>query len=202
MAGSDNSDLESELHQRFPRAGYWFNMLPTHPLDHLNGTRNVDQFGVTSPAVNPVGPAPLPYPFPYYPPYPPITPAQYQAPDLRPPQRSEFPLHTQLSFSIPLNTGVIGGPVTRIFLRLPTDIPFEDFISRVCARMDLDLANSDTLLGYKLSGDPVRTPPYHLSNEEELREAIQKGVDKVRRSRSREVFIEIHNMVCDIGIWL
>jgi len=31
---NNNPDLgtEPELHQRFPRAGYWFGMLPTHPL--------------------------------------------------------------------------------------------------------------------------------------------------------------------------
>ena len=30
--GSDNSPyFDTELHKRFPRAGYWFGMLPTHP---------------------------------------------------------------------------------------------------------------------------------------------------------------------------
>jgi hypothetical protein len=66
----------------------------------------------------------------------------------------------------------------------------------------MDLKPADALLGYKLSSDPIRTPPYQLSNEEELREAIGKGVDKEKRARTREVFIEIHNMVCGIGIRL
>jgi len=64
--------------------------------------------------------------------------------------------------------------------------------------MDLDLLNAS--LGYKLSGDPVRTPPYCLTNDEELREAIKKGIEKTRRARTREVFVEIHHLVCATGI--
>lgn len=58
--------------------------------------------------------------------------------------------------------------------------------------MDINL--TDTSLGYKFSGDTVRMPPYHLKNEEELREVMRKGIEKMRRARTREVFIEIHNL--------
>jgi len=44
--------------------------------------------------------------------------------------------------------------------------------------MDLDPLKAS--LGYKLSGDPVWTPPYRLTNAEELHEAIKKGVDKTK----------------------
>ena len=37
--GSDNSpELKPGLHKRFPRAGYWFGMLPTHPGINLETT--------------------------------------------------------------------------------------------------------------------------------------------------------------------
>jgi hypothetical protein len=176
-----NADSESELRQHFPHAGYWFRMLPTHPLYHPDETY---QFATTNPSAPPA--------------YPPIPP-----PPGPPPGNQAAPppcLPQTLTFSIPLNTGVVGGIVTRISLQLPTDILFEDFISRVCARMDLNPA--DSLLGYKLSGDAIRTPPYNLSNEDELREAITKGIKKTQRARSLEVFIEIHNMVRDSMIWI
>lgn len=106
-------------------------------------------------------------------------------------------MQPSVTFSIPLNTEVAGGVVTRVFLQLPSDIIFGDFFSRVCARMDI--SPTDALLGYKFSGDPARTLPYHLSNEEELHDAIKKGIGKMKRSRTREVFIEIHNLVCNHG---
>ena len=67
----------------------------------------------------------------------------------------------------------------------------------MCAHMDLN--PTDALLGYKFSGDPVWTPPYHLSNDGELCEAINKGVQKMQRARTWVMFIEVHNLVCHIG---
>lgn len=61
----------------------------------------------------------------------------------------------------------------------------------------MDISPADGLLGYKFSGDPAHTLPYHLSNEEELREAIKNGIEKMKRTRKRKVFIEIHNLVCN-----
>ena len=83
--------------------------------------------------------------------------------------------------------------VTRVFLRLPSDIIFGDFFSHVCARMDI--SPTDSLLGYKFSGDPACTLPYRLSNEEELHDAIKKGIGKMKRSQKHDVFIKIHNLV-------
>ncbi|KAH9066997.1 hypothetical protein EDB83DRAFT_2181108, partial [Lactarius deliciosus] len=107
-----------------------------------------------------------------------------------PPPENCTPL--QVTFSIPLNTEVVGSTVTRVFLALPSDIIFGDFFSRVCAHMDI--SPTDALLGYKFSGDPVQAAPYHLTNEEELREAMKKAIEKMRRARTREVFVEIHNL--------
>ena len=99
-----------------------------------------------------------------------------------------------IDVSILLNTGVVGGVIVRVNLRLPTDIPFADFFNRVCARMDLDPL--DAKLGYKYGSDRVRDPPNQLSNEEELRVAMEKGRNKLRLARTQEVILEIHNLVC------
>jgi hypothetical protein len=84
--------------------------------------------------------------------------------------------------------------VVHVNFRLPIDIPFVDFFSRVCARMDLDPL--DARLGYKYGSDRARDPPNQLSNEEELRNAMEKGRNKLRLARTRGVILEIHNLVC------
>ena len=66
----------------------------------------------------------------------------------------------------------------------------------MCAHMDVSLI--DSLLGYKFSGDPACTLPYHLSNEEELHDAMKKGIEKMKRSRKQDVFIETYNLVCNL----
>ena len=155
-------------------------MLPTHPLYQA---RNGCQSSFPNPAIHPPQPPPPPLP-------PLIPPPQAPCPPPAPPQM-------QLSFFIPLNIGVSGCIVSCISLWLPTDILSEDFISCLCAHMDLN--PTDALLGYKFSGDPVWTPPYHLSNDGELCEAINKGVQKMQRARTQVMFIEVHNLVCHIG---
>jgi hypothetical protein len=99
-----------------------------------------------------------------------------------------------IDVSIPLNTGVVGGAIVRVNLRLPTDISFADFFSHVCARMDLDPLDAN--LGYKYGSDRVRDAPNRLSNEEELRMVMEKGRNKLWLARKREVVLEIHNLVC------
>lgn len=89
----------------------------------------------------------------------------------------------------------MGGEVSRILLRLPVDIPFEDFMSRVCARMGLDPRNAR--LGYKyLAKDPRRSQWHALANEENLRAAMDRGVGYIRRARKHRVILEIENLVC------
>lgn len=98
-----------------------------------------------------------------------------------------------IDLSIPRNTEVPDGIVTRINLRLETDLPFEDFFSRVCAQMDLK--TDEAVLCYKFSGDRVSDVPHRLSNPEELAVAVAKGIEKIKRARSRDVVMEIHNLV-------
>lgn len=98
-----------------------------------------------------------------------------------------------IDISVPLNTGVVGGRISRVQIRLPVDIPFEDFFSRICAKMDLDPANAE--LGYKFHNDRVRDAPHQLSNDQQLREAFEQGCDLIKRARSRRVVLEIHNLV-------
>lgn len=101
---------------------------------------------------------------------------------------------TQISVFLPLNTAVVGGIVSNIHVHFPTDISFVDFVSRACARMGLDTGDAE--LGYKFLGDLVRDPPSRLQTEEDIREMMKRGVEKIRRARTREVSIIIHNLVC------
>jgi hypothetical protein len=115
------------------------------------------------------------------------------------PQEDATPQATpSVTFSIPLNTEVAGSIVTCVFLQLPSNIIFGDFFSCVCAHMDI--SPTDGLLGYKFSGDPACMLPYRLSNEEELHDVIKKGIGKMTRSQKRDVFIEIHNLVCNCEV--
>ena len=50
--------------------------------------------------------------------------------------------------------------------QMSIDLPFGDFFSQICAKMDLDVATAQ--LGYKLSGSKARDLPFELSNEEQL----------------------------------
>ncbi len=99
-----------------------------------------------------------------------------------------------INVSVPLNTGIVGGTVSRVTLRLALDISFQDFFSCVCARMDLDPLEAS--LGYKFHTDHARDPPHCLSNEEELRGAMLHGEDLMKRARTRVIYLEIHNLVC------
>ena len=110
-------------------------------------------------------------------------------------------LVTHLDFSIPKNTGVISGIVTRSNLHLQTDIKFIDFFDHVCAHMDLVPAEAE--LGYKFSSDRVGDVPRTLANEQDFANAIENGQSLVRRARTQKVEILIHNLVRMIDkFWL
>jgi len=105
----------------------------------------------------------------------------------------EAPTHVNITVSIPLNTKTIGANVSRVQLRLPLDISFEDFFSRVCAKMDLNPSEAE--LGYKFNMDRARDDPNQLSSEMQLREAMDRGRKLLNRARTREIILEIHNLV-------
>ncbi|KAI0055787.1 hypothetical protein BV25DRAFT_1921523 [Artomyces pyxidatus] len=182
--------------RRFPRAGYWFNVLPTHPFIHGPG-------GLPAPAPPhqpPPGafqPPPGPPPAHHVPPPPPPGVPGYFAPGPTPHSSQEVGAEVAdtsrtISLSIPRNTGVQGAAVVRVNLTVPFDIPFPDFFDRVCAQMDLHPANAK--LGYKYHTDRVRDPPHQLSTAQELREAMEIGWGLMRRARTRVIQMEIHNL--------
>lgn len=105
-----------------------------------------------------------------------------------------------IDMSIPVNTGVVGAIISRVTICLPVDISFEDFFSRVCARMDLNLVEAN--LGYKFHCDKAHDPPQQLSNDEQLCGAMVQGVDLMKRARSHRVFMEIHNLVGVLSVSL
>lgn len=100
---------------------------------------------------------------------------------------------THFSLSIPLNTNVVGGIITQTPLRLPIDLTFEDFFSRICAKMELDLLTAK--IGCKLSGNHKADAPYQLANEDEFRFVMERVIDKIKRARTKEVIIELFNLV-------
>jgi hypothetical protein len=59
--------------------------------------------------------------------------------------------------------------------------------------MDLDPADAE--LGYKFHTDRARDDPHQLSDEQQLREALERGRQLIRRSRTRETILELHNLV-------
>lgn len=100
---------------------------------------------------------------------------------------------THFSLSIPLNTNVVGGIITQTPLRLPIDLTFEDFFSRICAKMELDPLTAK--IGCKLSGNCKADAPYQLANEDEFRFVMERVIDKIKRARTKEVIIELFNLV-------
>ena len=162
MAENNGSHLsiaqQAELQRRFPRMSWWLGMAPSHPNFPRPASSHWDQYAASSyhvnqtvqnqsqlvgqpPHYNSIGPAPPHYnsiepaPPPYIPP-------------------------VNISISVPLNSGVVGAVVSRATLRLPLDIPFQDFYTRVCMRMDLDPL--EAALGYKFHCDRVRDAPPHI----------------------------------------
>lgn len=96
-----------------------------------------------------------------------------------------------IPISIPLHTGHTRTAFEEIVI--PTNISFEDFYFRVCAKMGLE---SETVsLGYKFNKDLRRDPYRHLANEHQLRVALARGADLIDRARKRRVVLEIQNMV-------
>ncbi|KZP22978.1 hypothetical protein FIBSPDRAFT_889874 [Athelia psychrophila] len=99
---------------------------------------------------------------------------------------------THIDISVPLNTGVANGLVSRVDIRLPVDISFDDAISRITARMDLDPLKCH--LGYKYHDDKRRGDSHQLTDEDQWRAAIDHGIQLIRRARTRRVVLEIENL--------
>jgi len=59
----------------------------------------------------------------------------------------------------------------------------------------MDLEPLEASIGYKFSGDRKTDAPFRLSSEDELRAAMAKGIDKMKRSRTKAVVMEIFNLV-------
>lgn len=99
-----------------------------------------------------------------------------------------------ITVSVPLNTTIVGGLVTRRELRIPSDLIFADFYSRMCANMDLDPNNA--FIGYKFHTDRVKDAPRQLSSELDYQPMMQEMVRRVLAARSRNPVLFLHNLVC------
>ncbi|KAG2749318.1 hypothetical protein P692DRAFT_20732641 [Suillus brevipes Sb2] len=182
------SSLDDEQHQllenRYPRAGYWFNMLPTHPFVHgSQATTSGEAHAPVPQRLHDLAEIAL------------STAPDLSIPTQQPPAAVNSTLgtsDTNITVSVPMNTGVPRGQVSRVQLCLPVDIGFEDFFSRVCAKMDLN--PSEAQLGYKFNTDRVRDDPNQLSSEMQLREAMERGKRLLTRARTHEIILEIFNL--------
>ena len=77
--------------------------------------------------------------------------------------------------------------------------PFADFFSQVCANMELDPLIAQ--LGFKFTGDRKTDPAFRLATEEELRGAMAQAILKIKKARTREVVMEIFNLVSWLYIY-
>lgn len=99
-----------------------------------------------------------------------------------------------VTVSVPLNTTIVGGLITRRELRIPSDLIFADFYSRVCAAMDLD--PNEATVGYKFNSDRVKDAPNQLNDESDYRAVMQEMVRRILAARTRNPVLMIHNLVC------
>lgn len=95
---------------------------------------------------------------------------------------------SHVDVSIPRNTEVDNGIITHIIVRLPTDLPFEDFIGRVCANMDLNPTTA--IIGYKFAGDRISDNPMQLVNADELTQAMAHAIDKINEPGHVRLFLK------------
>ncbi|THU97007.1 hypothetical protein K435DRAFT_857992 [Dendrothele bispora CBS 962.96] len=203
---------DEDLHRwraRFPRAGYWLGVHPTHPFIHgptidpavaaQHAQQNAHALGPPPPYVAPnvhaLGPPP-PYVAPAggLPTSAPTVPAPVPGAIMPIPPVHQS-VHTSLerfNLSIPVGTDIVRGTISTTSLRLDFTIAFGDFFSRVCAKMELDPLQA--LIGYKFSDDRVKDPARRLTNDDEFQDALAKVKDKMRRARTREVVMIIHNL--------
>jgi len=103
--------------------------------------------------------------------------------------------HPQMvTISVPLNTTIVGGLVTRRELRIPSNLIFADFYSRMCVNMDLD--PNEASIGYKFHTDRAKDVPRQLSNELEYLAMMQEMIRKVLAAQTRNPVLFLHNLVC------
>jgi len=78
---------------------------------------------------------------------------------------------------------------------IPVDIPHNDFISRVCAAMNLNAATAE--LGWKSIDDVKCDPARQLATENDLRDAFRVLVKaKQNTRRKKEVVMQMVHLVC------
>jgi hypothetical protein len=95
--------------------------------------------------------------------------------------------YTVYSFQV----DVIAGDAKRGF-RAETDIPWEDFKSRVLAY--LDSASGEVELVYKFAGDNGRAS--HLNDAQSFNGVMERLCQKASNARTRAVGLEVKNAVC------
>ncbi|KAJ8073233.1 hypothetical protein PM082_020103 [Marasmius tenuissimus] len=83
---------------------------------------------------------------------------------------------------------------TRTQMQVPASISFTDFLACLCHPMRLNVPPDEARLGYKHSGDRVRDPVNELPNEQAWQVAVERTLVGMRRARTHQVVLEIHNL--------
>jgi hypothetical protein len=100
----------------------------------------------------------------------------------------------RIQVSVPLNTGILGGKVTRTApFEVASDTTFNDFLDQVCRIMVLDPDTAQ--LGYKFSTDLRRGRATPLLNHDSYRHALEECIRRNARARVHPVLMEIENLV-------
>ena len=77
---------------------------------------------------------------------------------------------------------------------IPVDIPYDDFISHVCATMNLKAATAE--LGWKFINDAKCDPARQLATENDLQDAFRVLVKaKNNTRRKKEVVMQMVHLV-------
>ena len=99
-----------------------------------------------------------------------------------------------------------GSPVGRVLIRIPinnkatrdieidVDITLQDFVSRMCANMELDPTTAQ--IGWKSNDDAKRAPARQLATEDDLKTAFRDLLRlKNYTRRTKEVVMHIIHLV-------
>src|SRR5271170_2296731 len=112
--------------------------------------------------------------------------------------RLTYMTQARVEVQIPIKPKTAGGAVSTRLVSFDEDISSGDFLSRVCAYMDLPL--DEAQLGYKWNFERRRDPPHRLLTCEDIKEAFEKAIQLSSSKRRKEVIMEIVDLVSSVAL--
>ncbi|KAF7968893.1 hypothetical protein HWV62_28930 [Athelia sp. TMB] len=99
---------------------------------------------------------------------------------------------TELQFSLPLNTSVVGARIERAIVMYSCNVTFADWWTRTCQRMALDPNEAE--LGWKLDSHRAGDAPIRIASDADLHIAIDAGRAKAQRAIVNQPCIMVYNL--------